>query len=85
MGGHRPQLGEFEADCGHVPPSAHLEGKCAQELKSFNSRNSNSKIGPVITWSQLISVGDKDHARGMRRLLSRCAERLDNGHRLSGN
>jgi hypothetical protein len=70
---------------GHLPPSAHLEGKFAQELKAFNSRNSNSKTGPVKTWSQLISLGDKDHLRGMRRLLSRCAKRLDDGHPLSGN
>jgi hypothetical protein len=70
---------------GHLPPTAHLEGKYARELKAFNSRNSKSKTGPVKTWSQLISLGDKDHLRGMRRLLSRCAERLENGHPLSGN
>ncbi len=68
----------------HLPPAAHLEGKYAQELKAFNSRNSKSKIGPVKTWTQLISLGDKDHLRGMRRLLSRCAKKLDDGH-LSGN
>ncbi len=69
---------------GHLPPSAHLEGKFGQELKAFNTRNSNSKIGPVMTWSQLVSLGDKDHLRGMRRLLSRCAKKSDEGH-LSGN
>jgi hypothetical protein len=69
---------------GHLPPSAHLEGKFAQELKAFNSRNSNSKIGSVKTWSQLVSLGDKDHLRGMRRLLSRCARRL-NDNPLSAN
>jgi hypothetical protein len=70
---------------GHLPPSAHLEGKCAQELKAFNSRNSKSKIGSVKTWSQLVSLGDKDYLRGMRRLLSRCAEKLNDDHPLSGN
>ena len=70
---------------GHLPPSAHLEGKYAQELRAYNSRNSNSKTGPIKTWSQLISLGDKDHLRGMRRLLSRCAKRLNDGHPLSGN
>jgi hypothetical protein len=70
---------------GHLPPSAHLEGKYARELKAFNSRNSNSKTGPVKTWSPLISLGDKDLRRGMRRLLSRCAERLDDARPLSGN
>jgi hypothetical protein len=69
----------------HRPPSAHLEGKCAQELKSFNSRNSKSKIGPIKTWSELVSRGDKDLLRGMRRLLSRCAEKVDDGHPPSGN
>jgi hypothetical protein len=69
---------------GHLPPSALLEGKFAQELKAFNSRNSNSKTGPVKTWSRLISLGDKDLLRGMRRLLSRCARKFDKGH-LSGN
>jgi hypothetical protein len=69
---------------GHLPPSAYLEGNCAQELKAFNSRNSNSKTGPVRTWSRLLSLGDKDLLRGMRRLLSRCARKLDDAH-LSGN
>jgi hypothetical protein len=68
-----------------LPPSKYLEGKYAMDLKAFNSRNSNSKLGPIKTWSELISCGDKDHLRGMRRLLSRCAEKLDGGRQLSGN
>jgi hypothetical protein len=71
-------------ESGHLPPAAYLEGKYALEVKSFNSRNSNSKMGPVKTWLDLVSLGDKDHLRGMRRLLSRCARKLDDGH-LSGN
>jgi hypothetical protein len=55
----------------YLPPSAYLEGKYGIELRAFNSRNSNSKLGPIKTWSHLISCGDKDHLRGMRRLLSR--------------
>lgn len=70
---------------GYLPPGEYLERKYAGELKAFNSRNSNSRIGPVKTWSQLISVGDKDHLRGMRRMLSRCAEKVDDGHPPSGN
>lgn len=68
-------------EAGHFPPAEYLEGKCAQEIKYFNSRNSNSKVGPVLTWSELVSRGDKDHVRGMRKLLSRCSRR----HLLSGN
>jgi hypothetical protein len=69
---------------GYLPPSAYLEGKFAQELKAFNSRNSNSTTGPVKTWSQLVSRGDKDNLRGMRRLFYRCAGQLDDAP-LSGN
>jgi hypothetical protein len=69
----------------YLPPSVYLEGKYGIELKAFNSRNSNSKLGPIKTWSELISCGDKDHLRGMRRLLSRCAVKLDDGRPLSGN
>jgi hypothetical protein len=69
----------------YLPPSVYLEGKYGLELKAFNSRNSNSKLGPIKTWSELISCGDKDHLRGMRRLLSRCAVKLDDGRPLSGN
>lgn len=69
---------------GHLPPAAYLEGRCAEEIRSSNSRNSNSKIGPIKTWSELVSRGDKDHLRGMRRLLSRCFTRLSD-HSLSGN
>jgi hypothetical protein len=56
-----------------VPPAQYLESDCAMQLKTFNSKNSNSKMGPIMTWSQLVTVADKDHLRGMRRLLSRCA------------
>jgi hypothetical protein len=68
----------------HLPPAAYLEGKCAQEIRHFNSQHSNSKIGPIQTWLQLVSYGDKHHLRGMRRLLSRCSKKLDDAH-LSGN
>lgn len=69
----------------YVPPSKYLEGKSARDLKAFNSRNSNSKLGPIQTWSQLVASDDKDHLRGMRRLLSRCAEKRDYPDSLSGN
>jgi hypothetical protein len=71
-------------DDGYLPPGEYLEGVCARELKAFNSRNSKSKIGPIKTWLQLVSLDDKDYLRGMRRLLSRCAKKLD-GRSLSGN
>jgi hypothetical protein len=69
---------------GHSPPSSYLEGKYARDLRDFNSRNSNSKIGPVKTWLHLLSHGDKDHVQGMRRLLSRCAEKVDRARPPSG-
>jgi hypothetical protein len=69
---------------GHLPPSAYLEGKIVEELKTYNSRNSNSKRGSLKTWSQIVSCDDKDFLRAMRRLLSRCAEQIDD-RRLSGN
>jgi len=68
---------------GYTPPGKYLEGRSAKELKEFNSRNSNSKAGPIKTWVQLISINDKDHVRGMRRLLYRCAK-VD-GRPMSGN
>src|SRR5262249_5647980 len=58
----------------YVPPAEYLEGRCARELKAFNSRHSNSKSGSIQTWERLVAFGDKDHLRCMRRLLSRCAE-----------
>jgi hypothetical protein len=65
---------------GYLPPSEYLEKSCAEQIKAFNSRNSNSKSGVIKTWKCLVSIGDKDHVRGMRRLLSRCAAK--SGHRL---
>jgi hypothetical protein len=67
----------------YLPPAGYLEGKYAREVKDFNSRNSNSKIGPLLTWSRLVSHGDKHHVQGMRRLLSRCAQKIDD-HPVSG-
>ena len=69
---------------GYLPPADYLEGKYAKEVKEFNSRNSHSKIGPLLTWSKLVSNADKDHIQGMRRLLSRCAETLDRNAPPSG-
>jgi hypothetical protein len=68
----------------YLPPARYLEGEYAQELKRFNSFNSNSKVGPIKTWSELVTRGDKDLLRGMRRLFSRCAKKVDD-HPLSGN
>jgi hypothetical protein len=60
----------------YVPPTAYLEGKVAKELKAYNSKNANSKSGPIMTWRRLLQFGDKDQVRGMRRMLSRCAARI---------
>jgi hypothetical protein len=81
------QLRQIAADldaAGYPPPSQYLEHKCAQQLRIFNSRNSNSKTGPILTWSALVSHGDKDFVRGMRHLLSRCSQRSDE-YPVSGN
>jgi len=61
-----------------VPPAKYLESDCASQVKAFNSKNSNSKVGPILTWSELVTTADKDHLRGMRRLLSRCAAKTKN-------
>lgn len=61
---------------GFCPPAAYLERGFADKLRKYNSHNSNSKTGVILTWSRLVSSGDKDHLRGMRRLLSRCAKKL---------
>ena len=73
------QLGTLASNLdekGYVPPAEYLEKSFASMLRAFNSRNSNSRIGPIKTWVQLVTFGDKDHLRGMRKLLSRCAEKI---------
>lgn len=71
------QLGEIAHEFderGYHPPSDYLEKKDADELKAYNSKHSTSKVGgPIKTWGKLVQHGDKDHLRGMRRMLSRCA------------
>ena len=82
------QLAQIAAELdakGYGRPADYLEGSCAKELKTYNSRNSNSKIGPIQTWVQLVSHADKDHLRGMRRRLSRCAAEANLRDSLSGN
>jgi len=72
------QLSEIASELdqrGYKDPSRYLTKRCATELKNFNSRNSNSKTGPIKTWSALVSKDDKDHLRAMRKLLSFCANR----------
>ncbi len=60
----------------YLRPTRYLEDKFSKDLKLFNSYNSNSKQGPVKTWTQLVRFADPDHCRRMRRLLSRCASKL---------
>jgi hypothetical protein len=59
----------------YTPPARYLEKHSADEVRIYNSRHSNSKTGAIKTWSQLVFVADKNHLRGMRRLLSRCAKK----------
>ena len=70
---------------GYIPPKNFLEKRFADEVKAFNSRNANSKTGAIMTWSDLVSTGDKDHVRGMRKLLSRCSKKQLLQTRLSAN
>jgi hypothetical protein len=59
-----------------TPPADYLEKKGAKELKARNSRNANSKsAGAIRTWSALVTRGDKDDLRAMRRVLVRCASK----------
>lgn len=59
-----------------TPPADYLEAKGAKELKARNSRNANSKsAGAIRTWSALVTRGDKDDLRAMRRVLVRCASK----------
>lgn len=57
----------------YLPPAKYLERNAAKALREFNSKNSHSKIGPILTWARMVEHDDKDHLRDMRRLLSRCA------------
>jgi hypothetical protein len=66
---------------GYVPPAIYLEKKVAESVKLYNRNHSNSKQGSIKTWADLVRIGDKDHLRGMRRLLSRCATEPP-GHRI---
>jgi len=60
---------------GYIPPAEFLEKRAADEVKTFNSRNANSKQHPPInTWAALVRSDDKDHLTGMRRLLYHLAD-----------
>jgi hypothetical protein len=56
------------------PPAVFLEKAYADQVLKFNSNHSNSKRGPIKSWSKLVEHADKEHVRGMRKLLSRCAK-----------
>jgi|GEM_PF-4750326 len=60
---------------GFTPPSKYLEGKIVKELLSYNSRNSRTQKGSIQTWVELVNSGDSDFITGMRKLLSRCANK----------
>lgn len=54
------------------PPQKYLEKSAGEELARTNSRSAHS-LGPIKTWRELARRGDKDAIRGMRKMLSRCA------------
>jgi hypothetical protein len=54
------------------PPQKYLEKSAVEELARMNSRNSHSFI-PIRTWVEFVRRSDKDLIRGMRKMLSRCA------------
>ena len=69
-------LGHIAAELdrrGYVPPAKYLEKASAESLKLYNRNHANSSQGAIKTWTDLVRIRDKDHLRGMRRLLSRCA------------
>ena len=80
---------------GFVPPAEYLEKHCATELRKFNSRNSNAKNGPIMTWVRLVSSADKatcgecgDYCTAVRKnpfdVSGPCPETIaDKKHRLS--
>jgi hypothetical protein len=71
------QLAEIASELDRlkfVPPGEYLESSFASQVKTFNRNHSNAKRGPIKTWSKLVEHADKDHLRGMRKLLSRCAK-----------
>lgn len=61
---------------GFVPPANYLEKTDAEKIMLYNRNHSNSKQGPITSWADLVRIGDKDHLRGMRRLLYRCASKF---------
>lgn len=69
------QIASALDDSKFVPPANYLEESFAREVRDYNTRHSNSKRGPIKTWGKLLECGDKNHVRGMRKLLSRCAKR----------
>lgn len=73
---HLTEIASQLDDRRYIPPASYLEASYARELRAFNSKNSRSDVGPIQTWTRLVAVGDKDHLRGMRRLLSRCAQTI---------
>jgi hypothetical protein len=64
--------GELDA-AQYGPPAKYLEEQSAKELRTSNSKNAHSKVGPLLMWVPLVKHGDKNQVRAMRKLLSRCA------------
>jgi hypothetical protein len=66
-----------------VPPLKHLERNARAQLAEYNSKNARRKPGPILTWRQIVESRNHALLRGMRRRLSRAAEKLR--ARLSGS
>jgi hypothetical protein len=63
-------------DAKFVPPLELLERKARAQLAEYNSKNARRKPGPILTWRQLVESRNRVLLRGMRRRLSRAAEKL---------
>jgi hypothetical protein len=71
------QIGVEMDKTPYTPPAEYLEPKAAAQVKRFNSDHSHSRVGPIMNWSKLVATADKDLLRGMRKLFSRCANKLN--------
>jgi len=63
-------------DAKFVPPLEHLERNARAQLAEYNSKNARRRPGPILTWRQLVESRNRVLLRGMRRRLSRAAEKL---------
>lgn len=60
---------------GYLPPAKYLYKEARDALNDFNTKHGHAREGSIQTWKALVKQGNETIVKGMKRVLSDCANK----------